>query len=197
MSRVLHSVAFLPILAMALVAAGLAAAASQPQPTDDVPPFVGARGEVPLNFAVTGLSRGFAEVGPGARMFAVCWQGGDAPYTVSLRNAAGQTLVLEKGLSGTELILASKPVAFTAGAYDIDVSDAQGAHADGRFTVVAAAMLPPGGDATGPAAVTAAEAADRAGAQYRYEAYLRVAPAAIGAPGSAADQLARTLCHRQ
>jgi hypothetical protein len=177
---------------LASAGAGFAAPATTP-PADDVPPFVGARGDIPLAFAVTGLAAGFAEIGPGVRPFAVCWQGGDGPFTVTLRGAAGHTLVAESGLQGAELILASKPVSFAPGAYQVDVADAQGTHVDGQFTVVDAAQLPPG--AATP--VAAAQAANQAGPAYRYEAYLRVIPAAIGAPGSPADQLARTLCHRQ
>ena len=198
MIRKLRPLAALAAFVLLSAAAGptLAAPATPPSDSDDVPPFVGARGDTPLAFAVTGLAHGFAEIGPGARVFAVCWQGGEAPYAVTLRDGAGHTLAAETGLSGSELILASHPLSFAAGTYDLDVTDAAGGHVDGQFKVVAPELLPPGPDANGAAAVSAAEAADRAGSAFRYEAYLRVVPAAVGAPGSAADQLARSLCHR-
>ncbi len=193
----------LAVIAGSAVPIGLDARA-QTGPTtasadDDVPPFIPSRGpDQPLSLAVAGLASGAAEVGSGRRVFAVCWQGGAAPYHLVLRDAAQNILVRESNLGANkELVEASKPMDFAPGVYQIEVSDDRGGRAAGQFTVVAPARVPaPPTPAHDPQGVVVARAIAQTGVAFAYEAYLRVIAAAVGVQGSPADQLARDLCHR-
>lgn len=75
------------------VAAQQAAAGAGPR-TDDVPPFLHARGglENPLTIAISGLATGYARVAAGTRVFALCWEGGDTPFEVVLTGPGRATL---------------------------------------------------------------------------------------------------------
>jgi len=166
-------------------------------PHDDVPPFVASRGDQPLNFAVTGLRRGSAKLGSGVRVFGVCWQGGAAPYEVTLRDRAANVVVHEAGLRSQELVEVSKTIDFAPGPYFIELTDGSARHTEGQFTVVEATTLPAPLTADSVSAhVAAAKTLVRADVDYSFEAYVRVVHDAVEAPGSDADQLAHALCHR-
>jgi hypothetical protein len=162
--------------------------------TDDVPPFVNARGgSEPLSLAISGLRSGYARIAAGRRMFGVCWNGGVGPYEVTLRDSGGDAVVHETAIDGSELVKSSKPVLFAVGLYRVDVADSAGGHAEGQFTVVEPSSPPrsqPDEVGVGSARTLSRDLT------YSYEAYLSVLPLAVGRPGSDADRLTAQLCHQ-
>ncbi|HEX3917350.1 MAG TPA: hypothetical protein VHW60_08430 [Caulobacteraceae bacterium] len=165
-----------------------------PPRTDDVPPFLHARGGgAPLALAISGLAQGYARVAAGRRVFAVCWYGGVTPFEVVLTDPSGKGLIDEANLDGNELVKQSKPVELAAGAdYRIEVIDAQGSRAIGSFHVEPPASIPA---TTADAAAAPALALSKADISLSYEAYLRLAPGS-GGPETATGRAVASLCHQ-
>jgi hypothetical protein len=190
------------IAVTALLATGPAGVGARADPsasaTDDVPPFVPARGDdQALAFAVSGLRLGSAQVAAGERIFGVCWRGGEPPYDLSLREDGGKVLLHERGLRADEVVKTSSPVALTPGRYFIELADAAGGRTEGRFQVVDAADFPVRADGGSPESrFGGAVALTRESMAFAFEAYLRIVDDAVRSPGSPADDLAHRLCHR-
>ena len=189
-------------LAAALTAvAGAEAKAVHPDPrpssgagggtSDDVPPFVHARGgeDGPLELTLSGLTKGYARVASGERIFGLCWRGGAGPYAVTLRDASLRVILHETAIPSEQLIKSSRPVVLARGVYSVDVADSAGLQVEGRFEVVEPSALP---------AQPALEVAtiDKGDPVYSFETYLRVLPDLVSSHREAADQMAALLCHR-
>jgi len=168
---------------------------TQGAPQTIVPPFPRVRGRGgKLTLGISGLDTGVARIAEGTRVFSLCWNGGAGPFEVSLTGPDGTRLIDATKIDESGILVATQPISFSKGRYQVDVRDSAGATASGAFQVVAASEIP-GAAPQAPTSEAEAQAIAALGAPgvvFNYEAYLRIAPAAqtSEAPGfNAAAQL--------
>lgn len=82
------------------------------------------------------LAAGEAQIAAGQRALAITWVGGFAPFSVEVRDAAGNLLVDEKAIK-TRLLRLRASRAIIAGRYTLLVRDTRGAAASGAFLAIA------------------------------------------------------------
>lgn len=160
-----------------------------------VVPFPVARGG-PLHISIDGLNEGTSRVGAGSRLFGLCWSGGTPPYSVDLQNSNAHPLLQKNDIDGTDLRGNSEFVNLEAGRYDLNVSDAVGVNASGRFSVVPPSDTLPlttapgaGGDVLAQSSALVAE-----GSAFDYEAYLRLL--GLSQDNVEAQRMRNDICHR-
>jgi hypothetical protein len=179
------------------------AASQPPKQPEATAPFPSARGVATFELAIGGLGNANARVAAGARIFGICWLGGQGPYSVILRDAKGAALVDEEGIDSRELVKASKPTSLEPGDYTVAINDGTGKRVSGQFTVLAAKAMPIAPMESGAApldgnskAIGTARWLMTQGPTYQYEAYLTLVPLTITSGNSEAGQLLDQICQR-